>query len=145
MEPKSYSPELNASTPGGSPESLPNLPNPESAPEVPLSTPERAPTPVERAPEQAIQAQASMAAQPIPISLPTPVPVQADDSAGTVVDDDLPSVAGDDDLIEKEWVDKAKKIIADTKDDPAQREKAVGRLQADYLKKRYGKELGASS
>lgn len=56
--------------------------------------------------------------------------------------DDLPLVANDDDLIEKEWVDKAKKIIADTKDDPYRREMEVNRLQADYLKKRYGKQLG---
>ncbi len=58
--------------------------------------------------------------------------------------DDSPAIAADDDLIEKEWVDRAKKIIADTRDDPARREKEVGRLQVDYLKKRYGKELGAA-
>lgn len=56
---------------------------------------------------------------------------------------DTPLVANDDDLIEKEWVDKAKQIIASTRDDPYQRELEVGRLQADYLKKRYGKDLGA--
>jgi hypothetical protein len=47
-------------------------------------------------------------------------------------------------LIEKEWVDKAKQIIVQTKDDPYRREQEVGKLQADYLLKRYGKELGAS-
>jgi hypothetical protein len=52
-------------------------------------------------------------------------------------------VANDDDLIEKEWVDKAKKIIVETKDDPYRREQEVGRLQADYLYKRYGRKLGA--
>jgi Txe/YoeB family toxin of Txe-Axe toxin-antitoxin module len=57
--------------------------------------------------------------------------------------DDLPMVANDDDLIEKEWVDKAKKIIVETKDDPYRREQEVGRLQADYLYKRYGRQLGA--
>ena len=59
-------------------------------------------------------------------------------------DDDLPVIANDDDLIEKEWVDKAKKIIAETKDDPYKREQEVNRLQADYLRKRYGKELGVT-
>jgi len=58
--------------------------------------------------------------------------------------DDLPVVANDDDLIEKEWVEKAKKIIVETKDDPYRREQEVGRLQADYLYKRYGRKLGAS-
>jgi hypothetical protein len=57
---------------------------------------------------------------------------------------DTPLVASDDDLIEREWVDKAKKIIIRTKDDPYLREQEVGKLQADYLRKRYGRELGAS-
>jgi hypothetical protein len=85
-----------------------------------------------------------MAAQAAsPVTLPTPVPIANDDAAQAAADD-TPAVAADEDLIEKEWVDKAKKIITDTRDDPAAREKQVGRLQADYLKKRYGKELGAA-
>lgn len=52
-----------------------------------------------------------------------------------------PLIANDDDLIEKEWVDKAKKIVSDTRDNPHQREKAVNELQIDYLKKRYGRGL----
>ena len=55
-----------------------------------------------------------------------------------------PAVAADDDVIEKEWVDKAKKIVLDTKDDPHGRASKVNELQKDYLKKRYGKVLGAS-
>lgn len=74
---------------------------------------------------------------PVPVALPT-VP-QADDS--TVG----PTIANDDDLIEKEWVDKAKKIIADTQNDPYRREQEVNKLQIDYLRKRYGKELGISN
>jgi len=57
---------------------------------------------------------------------------------------DTPSVAKDDDLIEKEWVDKAKKIVAETRDNPYQREEEVNKLQIDYLKKRYGRELGVA-
>lgn len=56
-----------------------------------------------------------------------------------------PATAADDDVIEKEWVDKAKKILAETKDDPNARAARVNELQKDYLKKRYGKELGATS
>lgn len=55
--------------------------------------------------------------------------------------DDTPLVANDDDLIEKEWVDKAKKILASTRDDPYRRERDVVRLQQEYLKKRYGRAL----
>ncbi|HEU4830807.1 MAG TPA: hypothetical protein VFS65_01395 [Candidatus Saccharimonadales bacterium] len=74
-----------------------------------------------------------------------PAPVVDDDS---VVFDtsisDMPLVANDDDLIEKEWVDRAKKIVEETKDDPYRQEQAVSKLQVDYLKKRYGRELGAA-
>lgn len=55
--------------------------------------------------------------------------------------DDNPTTASDEEVIEKEWVDKAKKIITQTKDDPYKQEKEVSKLQADYLKKRYGKEI----
>ncbi|MDB5183382.1 MAG: hypothetical protein JWO07_63 [Candidatus Saccharibacteria bacterium] len=73
------------------------------------------------------------------VPVPVPVaPVQDDAAAG-------PVLASDDDLIEKEWVDKAKKIIATTQNDPYRREKEVTKLQIDYLRKRYGKELGTSN
>jgi hypothetical protein len=55
-----------------------------------------------------------------------------------------PLIANDDDLIEKEWVDKAKKIIAETQNNPYQRDEEVNKLQVDYLKKRFGRELGVT-
>lgn len=75
--------------------------------------------------------------------LPNPV-------ADSVLVDDMttvsgnPSIAGDDDLIEKEWVEKAKKIVAETRDNPHQRDEAVNNLQVDYLRKRYGRKLGVT-
>lgn len=145
MEPKHSSPEMNTPNQERSPESVPNLPTPETAPDFPLPSPERGESASpERASEHAAQAQASISAQPIPVTLPTPVPI-ADDTTSSTAADDLPAVAADEDLIEKEWVDKAKQVISETRDDPAARERQVGKLQADYLKKRYGKELGASS
>ena len=85
---------------------------------------------------------APAAAIPTPITAP-PQPVStAGDTAQTSVI--LPTVANDDDLIEKEWVDKAKKVLAETRDDPYLREQEVNRLQADYLLKRYGRELGSA-
>jgi hypothetical protein len=56
----------------------------------------------------------------------------------------VPDVAADDDRIENQWVNKAKQIISETADDPRRREQAIGQLQREYLKKRYGKELGVS-
>lgn len=73
--------------------------------------------------------------------LPQPVPAAQTSDSSSILSD-VPAVANDDDLIEKEWVDKAKKIIEDTKDDPYKREQAVSQLQKEYLFKRYGKELG---
>lgn len=55
--------------------------------------------------------------------------------------DDAPLIAADDDLIEKEWVDKAKKIINETKHDPYLQEQAFAQLQSSYLQKRYGKTI----
>lgn len=80
-------------------------------------------------------------AQPAAPPLPT---VVSGASTATSDDDGTPPTAADEDVIEKEWVDKAKQIITATQDDPAQREREVARLQADYLRKRYGKEIGAT-
>lgn len=52
-----------------------------------------------------------------------------------------PAVADDVDLIEKDWVLKVKQIIAKTRGDPYAQTKAINKLRADYLKKRYNKEL----
>lgn len=71
-----------------------------------------------------------------------PVQTPVDDSQATATVS--PIVAGDEDLIEKEWVDKAKEIIDQTKDDPHARTAKVNELQRDYLQKRYGKVIGAS-
>jgi hypothetical protein len=91
--------------------------------------------------EQAAEASAAAADAAV---IATPVVTNATPSTTPVVDDTSPIVAGDDDVIEKEWVDKAKKIILETKDDPHSRSSRVNDLQKDYLKKRYGKVLGAS-
>lgn len=88
--------------------------------------------------------QTPMPAPPPMMPLPVPAPVVAAPSTTPLAPDDTPVLAGDDDLIEKEWVDKAKRIILDTKNDPYRREQEVNRLQADYLRKRYGKELGVA-
>ena len=128
-------------------------PNPEAMPQIPgsveyfpdgtvrspevLPTPERQPAPVEG------QAGPAQAIPPVvPVAQPGAVPAPPTQSATLL--STTPATAADDDLIEKEWVDKAKKIIADTRDDPYRREREVNRLQTDYLMKRYGKELGAA-
>ena len=78
----------------------------------------------------------AVAAQPL---LPTPAPTQPAPTAQPLAG--VPLVAADDDLIEKEWVDKAKKIVHETRSDPYAQEHEVSKLQADYIKKRYGKDV----
>jgi hypothetical protein len=86
---------------------------------------------------------------PVPALPPTPSlpPLQQaqPQGGGQLAQDTNPLVASDEDVIEKEWVDKAKKIVAQTKSDPYTQEKEVSKLQADYIKKRYGKEIKLSS
>ena len=140
-------------------EQTPSLPN--SSPELPsvsplpagevvgdFFTPERASGLAVERKEQYGEATpvASQGAIPqVVVPIPAALPMQpSDDAAATSgsATDDLPTVANDDELIEKEWVNKAKKVIAETKDDPYRREQEVTKLQIDYLAKRYGRELG---
>lgn len=79
------------------------------------------------------------------VALPQPVvtqPLTNPDSQTVPSDDNATLIANDDDIIEKEWVDKAKKIIAETKDDPYRREVEISKLQIEYIRKRYGREIG---
>lgn len=75
------------------------------------------------------------------VQLPTPVAPDNTTTGNHSASDDI-AIAADEDLIEKEWVDKAKQVIAQTRDDPYRQEREVSKLQADYLMKRYGKTLG---
>ncbi len=84
-------------------------------------------------PQQSVQAPAGspISQQPIAPGAPVQVPPPAH-----------PPVASDDvDVIEKEWVDQAEKVIEQTKNDPHAEEEAVESLQIDYLKKRYGHDV----
>lgn len=133
---------------GSSPERMPNI-SPDAGefsvpmPEHSRDNNEREVSPEQRAEREGERHHATTTTGPVPVALPTPVaPTASDSTQPSTSDNDVPLSANDDDLIEKEWVDKAKKIVAETRDDPHMREKQVGKLQADYLRKRYGKELG---
>lgn len=54
-----------------------------------------------------------------------------------------PATAEDSDLIEKEWIEKAKSIVEKTRKDPFLQSQGLNQLKAEYLQKRYGKNLGA--
>lgn len=75
----------------------------------------------------------------------TPVPVDVNDttfasvtSAGIAV---TPPTAEDSDLIEHAWVNQAKHIVASTHDDPYRQQQELKKLRADYIRKRYNKEI----
>ncbi len=53
----------------------------------------------------------------------------------------LPDEASDIDLIEKEWVLKAKHIVAETMHDPYAQQYQISHMKADYMRKRYNKDL----
>ncbi len=112
-------------------ERLPVLPAPEGGIETGAERVEQT------AEASAAVADATATGAPVVVSTAPVVDESATSTAG-------PAVAADDDVIEKDWVDKAKKIVLDTRDDPHGRSSKVNELQKDYLKKRYGKVLGAN-
>ena len=88
-------------------------------------------------------------AAPVPATIPLPVTPSA--THGPV---DLPTVptitggvqaaADDSDLIEKEWVNKAKQIVERTREDPREQSKELTVFKADYMQKRYNKTIKLS-
>jgi hypothetical protein len=66
------------------------------------------------------------------------IPVQTQ-SSSPAISAGLP--AQDTDLIEKEWVLRAKSIVAQTQDDPYRQKKEMSKMKADYIKKRFNKTL----
>ena len=75
----------------------------------------------------------------------TPAPVLPVDStqaaSGTSTSDNSLQVSDDGDLIEKEWVSKAKQIVERTRDDPFKQTEELTVFKADYMQKRYGKTI----
>ena len=140
--------EPNAPTPGGGPEAGPSLPSPESTPVQPeQGGVEVAPVPAAPEVDRAGGESANQNQTMVPVAVPQPIappahkPVTTDDDQKSSQPIDTPELADDVDVIEKEWVDKAKEIVEQTKDDPHKQNHNVSVLKADYMKKRYGKDI----
>ena len=135
MQPQN-NPQSGFNLPPVVPEQLPPVTPIEGAP----SAPEMAPAAAEFAPNSPAGASPAVA-QPMP-SLP---PAQGAMPVAPVVTQTTPTAApittDEGDLIEKEWVNKAKQIVERTKEDPYQQSKQLSGLKADYLQKRYSKEI----
>lgn len=120
------------------PQSPNTIPVPGQTAEQLPPAPEQVPAPQESlAPNQGVAAVVPPQQGAPTVPQVVPVVTQADDQA-----DENPTDANDIDVIEKEWVDRAKAIVAKTKADPYEQEKQVSELQADYMKKRYGRDIG---
>jgi hypothetical protein len=52
-----------------------------------------------------------------------------------------PPTAQDADVIEKEWVDRAKKVVEQTRHDPHEQNKQLNIYKADYVQKRFKKDI----
>ncbi|HET6863921.1 MAG TPA: hypothetical protein VFH37_01850 [Candidatus Saccharimonadales bacterium] len=114
---------------------------PENAPEQDEARQEQS---VERAParpEKSAQATKQPALPVIPDDIPAAdVPdVGATDDTAHPTDTHQP--IKDSDHIEPEWVDKAKAVIAQTKNDPYQQKNEMSKVKADYIRKRFGKDI----
>lgn len=73
-----------------------------------------------------------------PMAQPPEVTAQTGSAAS------LPDGAGDGDLIEKSWVDATDAIVKQYIDDPYALQQKQAELSRDYLKKRFGLNVGAS-
>lgn len=128
----SQTPHLELPKPVNNPDGLnlesPSVPTPEQA-----ARPEAAPSP------QAPTTSAATTPQPAPNSILTDNTVSSVAQSSQL--NDNPAIADDVDLIEKEWVNKARSIVERNKNDPYVQNKELNVFKADYMKKRYGKDI----
>jgi hypothetical protein len=101
----------------------------------------------ERGPAAGPETAAVVQPQGMPMpSIPMPVapPARQNPAQGAVsstTNSSMPATADDNDLIEKEWVNKAKQIVERTRDDPYRQSEQLTGVKVDYLQKRYGKMI----
>lgn len=106
-----------------------------SAPVTPENAPNFAAPPPLQSPAPTADAQQKTTIATIPDS-----PV-SDSAATPSLNTPMPAIADDSDLIEREWVDKAKAIVEHTKDDPHMQNKEINKMKADYIQKRYNRQI----
>ena len=85
--------------------------------------------------------------QPVLPAVPQDIPA-VDQPVIAVPPDDITGVAPtsfaqakDSDHIESQWVDKAKSVIAHTQEDPYMQKHEMSRVKAEYIQKRFGKQI----
>lgn len=88
----------------------------------------------------------SNAAQAAPLSIPLPITPKVPQSTSQTDDSNTTNpaslqIADEKDLIEKEWVNKAKAIVERTRNDPYKQSEDLTLLKADYMKKQFNKTI----
>ncbi len=133
--PNNVSPELPLPT--GNPENITT-----SEEVLPAPSPEKKSISIEGgssgsipAQQQIINDQAQSQAQVITQALPVDPSLQT----GAI-----PVVADDVDVLEKEWVNKAKAIVDSTRDDPRLQKDELAKFKAEYIQHRFHKEVKQS-
>ena len=86
--------------------------------------------------------------QPAVLSQAQALALPADQTQPTTDDSTVPAAhqlsdntARDGDVIEKVWIDKAKAIVAQTRNDPFVQKKEMSLAKADYIQKRFNKTI----
>lgn len=79
---------------------------------------------------------------PVPAVTGVPTIIPSDAGAQSII---ASPPAKDIDKIEKVWVDKAKTIIAQTRDDPFLQNNEMSKVKAAYIEKRFNKKLKTDS
>ena len=108
-------------------------------------TAEQAASAAEQAP--ALQTPPAQSITTIPLPIPPPAAPGQSSSVRNVsltTQGAVPQIDDDNDLIEKEWVNKAKQIVERNRDDPYKQSEELTVFKADYMKKRYGKTVKIS-
>ncbi len=123
----------------------PNFELPEVQPPTPEAGEQGAEQSVEAPPARQEQV-GKQAPQPVLPPVPPVMPV-ADQPVIAAPPDDTAAAptafvqAQDSDHIESVWLDKAKDVIARTQDDPYLQKHEMSRVKAEYIQKRFGKQI----
>ena len=128
---------------GGQPEQHLELPPSEAGAEIVKAPAEHDKSASEGAPGKQATPPAIQALPVVP-DIPTVAPTaSAHDDNQIVVSSPktakLPAADGN--LIEKQWIQKAKEIVAETKNDPYKQKNEMSKAKADYIQKRFKKTI----
>ncbi len=127
-------------------ENLPEVGAPISGIELPKPQLEQAKTvePIDEVAAAKAVELASASGLPAPVIATNQAAPQPQSSAGaapTIPIPAIPAIADDNDLIEKEWITKAKQIVNKTRDDPHAQNIEMNKYKATYIKKRFNKDI----